>query len=76
MGDLWAFQPYTRKTVFGTDEGIDEDVRWLSTRDKERLGYQTQKPRALLERIINASSSPDQVVLDPFCGCGTAVDAA
>jgi site-specific DNA-methyltransferase (adenine-specific) len=43
---------------------------------KERLGYPTQKPLALLERIINASSNEGDVVLDPFCGCGTAVDAA
>lgn len=42
----------------------------------ERLGYPTQKPLALLERIIQASSNPGDVVLDPFCGCGTAVAAA
>lgn len=42
----------------------------------ENLGYPTQKPLALLERIINASSNPGDIVLDPFCGCGTAVDAA
>jgi DNA modification methylase len=42
----------------------------------ERLGYPTQKPEALLERIINASSNPGDVVLDPFCGCGTAIAAA
>jgi site-specific DNA-methyltransferase (adenine-specific) len=42
----------------------------------ERLGYPTQKPIALLERIISASSKEGDVVLDPFCGCGTAVDAA
>ena len=42
----------------------------------ERLGYPTQKPRALLERIIKASSNPGDLVLDPFCGCGTAADAA
>lgn len=42
----------------------------------ERLGYPTQKPLALLERIIGASSEVGDVVLDPFCGCGTAVDAA
>lgn len=42
----------------------------------ESLGYQTQKPLALLERIVSASSNPGDVVLDPFCGCGTAVDAA
>jgi DNA modification methylase len=43
---------------------------------KESLGYQTQKPLALLERIIKASSNEGDVVLDPFCGCGTAVHAA
>ena len=42
----------------------------------ERLGYPTQKPLALLERIIKASSPPDGAVLDPFCGCGTTVHAA
>jgi site-specific DNA-methyltransferase (adenine-specific) len=42
----------------------------------ERLGYPTQKPLALLERIIEASSSPGDVVLDPFCGCGTTIAAA
>jgi DNA modification methylase len=42
----------------------------------ESLGYQTQKPLALLERIIEASSNEGDVVLDPFCGCGTAVHAA
>jgi len=42
----------------------------------ERLGYPTQKPLALLERIITASSNKGDIVLDPFCGCGTAVHAA
>ena len=74
--DIWAFQPYTGGTVFGTEAGIDEDVRWLSTKDQERLGYPTQKPLALLERIVGASSNEGDVVLDPFCGCGTAVHAA
>ncbi|MGB7420048.1 MAG: DNA methyltransferase [Erythrobacter sp.] len=46
------------------------------TAGKERLGYPTQKPLALLERIIAASSNEGDVVLDPFCGCGTALDAA
>ena len=43
---------------------------------KERLGYPTQKPEALLERIIEASSNEDDVVLDAFCGCGTAIAVA
>ena len=45
-------------------------------RKSERLGYDTQKPLALLERIIKASSNEGDIVLDPFCGCGTAVVAA
>jgi len=53
-----------------------DDIPPISANAQERLGYPTQKPRALLERIIAASSNPGDVVLDPFCGCGTAVDAA
>ncbi len=52
-----------------------DDIR-LANRSKERLGYPTQKPTALLERIILASSKEGDVVLDPFCGCGTAIAAA
>lgn len=44
--------------------------------DKERLGYPTQKPEALLERIIQASSNEGDIVLDPFCGCGTTITVA
>lgn len=51
------------------------DIR-LTSADKERLGYPTQKPLALLERIISSSSNEGDVVLDPFCGCGTTIDAA
>ena len=43
---------------------------------KERMGYPTQKPEALLERIIKASSNPGDVILDPFCGCGTTIAMA
>lgn len=52
------------------------DISVLNSRAAERLGYPTQKPVALLERIIKASSNEGDVVLDPFCGCGTTVDAA
>jgi adenine specific DNA methylase Mod len=48
----------------------------ISSSSKERLGYPTQKPLALLERIIESSSNEGDIVLDPFCGCGTAVHAA
>jgi adenine specific DNA methylase Mod len=52
------------------------DIPELNSQAKERLGYPTQKPVALLERIIAASSKLGDVVLDPFCGCGTTVEAA
>lgn len=52
------------------------DIDVINMQAKERLGFPTQKPTALLERIIAASSNPGDVVLDPFCGCGTAVHAA
>ena len=52
------------------------DIPPINSQAQERLGYPTQKPLALLERIIQASSNEGDVVLDPFCGCGTAVDAA
>lgn len=52
------------------------DIDPINSQAKERLGYPTQKPLALLERIISASSNPGDIVLDPFCGCGTAVHAA
>ena len=52
------------------------DIGPLNSQAKERLGYPTQKPVALLERIIKIASKPGDVVLDPFCGCGTAIAAA
>ena len=52
------------------------DIAPLSATAKERLGYPTQKPLSLLERIINASSNPNDIILDAFCGCGTALVAA
>jgi DNA modification methylase len=52
------------------------DISPINARAAERLGYPTQKPLALLERIISASSNPGDIVLDSFCGCGTTVDAA
>ncbi len=55
-----------------------DDISMLRgiSRSGERLGYPTQKPEALLERIIKASSNEGDVVLDPFCGCGTAIAVA
>lgn len=81
------FKPYRFK---GVEEFCDEEGRWYTTpfmRDvweinmvgrtsSERLGYPTQKPLELLERIIESSCPPDGIVLDPFCGCGTAIEAS
>jgi DNA modification methylase len=74
--DVWAFQPYTEKTVFGTNRGIDADVAWLGPTDPERLGYQTQKPKGLLERILRSACPDGGIVLDAYCGCGTTVAVA
>lgn len=57
-------------------QNLWDDIPPISSQAAERLGYPTQKPLALLERIIQASSNPGDVVLDPFCGCGTAIAAA
>ena len=77
LQDIWAFQPHTKGCMYADGSGIDEDVRWIPPRDKkERLGYPTQKPIGLLERIIKSSSNEGDVVLDPFCGCGTTIHAA
>lgn len=69
------------KLIYRTKEDRTVDNVWripcLQPADRtQRMGYPTQKPQALLERIIEASSNPGDVVLDPFCGCGTAVAAA
>jgi DNA modification methylase len=63
----------TKGKVIGTNW---TDIPRIPNTSGERLGYPTQKPLALLERIIEASSNPGDVVLDPFCGCGTAIDAS
>jgi site-specific DNA-methyltransferase (adenine-specific) len=68
------------QTLDQESEGVKMSDVWdipiIAPSSKERLGYPTQKPLALLERIIQASSNKGDVVLDPFCGCGTAVHAA
>ncbi|HEY9867532.1 MAG TPA: DNA methyltransferase [Candidatus Obscuribacterales bacterium] len=54
-------------------QSLWDDIAPISSHDRERLGYPTQKPEALLERIIQASSNQGDVVLDAYCGCGTTV---
>ena len=70
-----------RKLYLDESRGVPVQDMWadiysLSGSNTERLGYPTQKPLALLERVIQASSNEGDVVLDPFCGCGTAIAAA
>ncbi len=57
-------------------DDIWNDIFIINSQANERLGYPTQKPLALMERIIEASSNPGDIVLDPFCGCGTTLHAA
>lgn len=59
-----------------TVDSLWDDIPPINSRARERLGYPTQKPEALLERILEASSSEGDVVLDPFCGCGTTIAVA
>ena len=68
--------PYKVYLSEGRRLGDVWDIPHINASAKERLGYPTQKPEALLERIIKASSDEGDVVLDPFCGCGTAVAVA
>ena len=77
LQDIWAYQPHTKGCLYGTKDGIDEDVRWIPRRDtKERTKYPTQKPLTLIRRILEASSKLGDTVLDPFCGCATTCVAA
>ena len=59
-------------TIAASDVWI---IPHINSQSKERLGYQTQKPRELLVRILKSASAPGSVILDPFCGCGTTLDA-
>ncbi|HMQ95263.1 DNA methyltransferase [Amaricoccus sp.] len=71
--DEEPFDHDNRRVVVGD---VWTDIDRINQAAQERLGYPTQKPVALLERIVAASSNPGDVVLDPFCGCGTTVHAA
>jgi len=57
-------------------QNLWDDISPINSQARERLGYPTQKPEALLERIIRASSNEGDLVLDPFCGCGTTIAVA
>jgi hypothetical protein len=57
-------------------QSLWDDIPGLHSQAAERLGYPTQKPEALLERVIKAASNEGDLVLDPFCGCGTTINVA
>jgi site-specific DNA-methyltransferase (adenine-specific) len=69
-------EPYKVYLSEGRRLGDVWDIPHINASARERLGYPTQKPEALLERIIKASSNEGNIVLDPFCGCGTTVAVA
>jgi site-specific DNA-methyltransferase (adenine-specific) len=67
------FDPESRTITMGD---VWTDIDRINQSAQERLGYPTQKPLTLLERILQASSNEGDIVLDPFCGCGTTIHAA
>jgi len=75
-GAVPAYKRYLDEMPGVSLQDVWTDIPPISAQAKERLGYPTQKPLTLLERIIQSSSNEGDVVLDPFCGCGTAVHAA
>jgi site-specific DNA-methyltransferase (adenine-specific) len=75
-GEMPAYKRYLDEMSGVPLQDIFHDIQPIGSQALERMGYPTQKPLALLERIISASSNPGDVVLDPFCGCGTAVVGA
>ena len=75
-GNVPRYKRYLDEQKGKTLNNIWTDIPNLTAKSKERIGYPTQKPLALLERIIRASSNPTDIVLDPFCGCATTCIAA
>ena len=75
-GKFPRFKRYLDVAEGSQIQDIILDIDAVNSQSRERLGYATQKPVALLERIISASSNPGDVVFDPFCGCATTIEAA
>lgn len=73
--DIWSYQPGTEEALFNSELAIDRDVKWLDS-EPEDVGYPTQKPLGLLDRIIETSTDAGDMVFDPFCGCATACVSA
>ena len=75
-GTVPAYKRYLDEMPGVPLQDVWTDIPPIGSRARERLGYPTQKPEALLERVILSSSNEGDVVLDPFCGCGTAIAVA
>jgi hypothetical protein len=75
-GDRLRLKMYLDEQPGAAVQDIWTDIYGLGGSATDRLGYPTQKPVALLERIVASSSNPGDIVLDPFCGCGTALIAS
>ncbi|MFA5843221.1 MAG: DNA methyltransferase [Coriobacteriia bacterium] len=75
-GKMPQYKRYREELKGRAVADIWDDVDRINPVGNERLGYPTQKPVALLERVIATSSNPGDIILDPFCGCGTALVAA
>ena len=77
---IYMIEPQTGKRRYYHPKGkvVDDvwDISFVGPHSSERVGYPTQKPEALLEKIIKASSNEDDLFLDPFCGCGTSIIVA
>ena len=75
-GNIPMFKRYLSTSKGRVMDDMILDVPPLSAHSKERLGFPTQKRMALIERFIRATTNPGDIVLDPFCGCGTTLEAA
>jgi adenine specific DNA methylase Mod len=75
-GNVPQFKQYLDDMPGVPLQNLWDDINPISSMAKERLGYPTQKPEALLERIVQASSNEGDIILDPFCGCGTTIVAS
>jgi DNA modification methylase len=75
-GRVPRYKRYLEMSEGNPIQDVITDIQPIGAHARERLGYPTQKPLALLERILQASSNAGDTVLDPFCGCGTAIVAA
>jgi site-specific DNA-methyltransferase (adenine-specific) len=75
-GSVPQYKRYLHEMPGAPVQNVWDDIFPINSQAQERLGYPTQKPEALLERIISASSDEGDTILDPFCGCGTAIAVA